>query len=357
MPKHPTLCHCHVTFWLALAITCWYQMTFPRTSRHEMAPANPRQPYPTFGTFVIAGLGAGTATRVYSYDVRTRKTTILYESPEQKLTLAADGHALVWIEFSPMGRYRIKHYDLATSEVSTVVQTSAPDYNSNLDYGIIYPDDGRIVPPYLAVDAGVLYYTDTDPGHKGLWARILASGKEQLISSVGRSPVAADGRLVWFERKEGFGDLLHLRTTALSGAETILTNEQYYSVYEYVVAGDNVLWIGRKEGRESLHRYNITTGVETTVYPGPPNDQAIFSNLAMSGNTAVWTEEDAGDLYYTWSIRSLDLSSGLVRTVCTADTHTIYETRAMPNEHTVAYLRRLPSTSPPEGDLFIVDLP
>jgi hypothetical protein len=302
-------------------------------------------------------LGAGTATRVYSYDVRTRKTTILYGSPEQKLTLATDGHALVWIEFSPIGRYRIMHYDLATSEVSTVVQTSAPDYNSNYDYGIIYPDDVRIVPPYLAVDASVLYYTDTDPGHKGLWARILASGEEQLISSVGQSPVAADGRLVWFERKPGFGDLLHLRTTALSGAETILTNEQYYFVDEYVVAGDNVLWIGRKEGRESLSRYNITTGVKTTVSPGPPNDQAFFTNLAMSGNTAVWTEEGSGGTDYAWSIRSLDLSTGLVRTVRTADSNTIYETRAMPNEQTVAYLRRLSSTSPPDGDLFMVDLP
>jgi hypothetical protein len=143
----------------------------------------------------------------------------------------------------------------------------------------------------------------------------------------------------------------------LSGAETILTNEQYYYVDEYVVAGDNVLWIGRKEGRESLSRYNITTGVETTVSPESPNDQAFSSNLAMSGNTAVWTEEVSDGTGPVWSIRSLDLSTGLVRTVRTADTHTIYETRAMPNEHTVAYLRRLSSTSPPEGDLFIVDLP
>ena len=28
-------------------------------------------------------------------------------------------------------------------------------------------------------------------------------------------------------------------------------------VDEYVVSGDNVLWIGRKEGRENLSRYNM----------------------------------------------------------------------------------------------------
>jgi hypothetical protein len=44
-------CNRHVTFWSARANTLQYQLTFPRTCRHQMAVDNPLQLYPTFGTW------------------------------------------------------------------------------------------------------------------------------------------------------------------------------------------------------------------------------------------------------------------------------------------------------------------
>ena len=91
--------------------------------------------------------------------------------------------------------------------------------------------------------------------------------------------------------------------------------------------------------------------------PEPPNDQAFFSNLAMSGNTAVWTEE-----HFRWH------RSRVVHTLSRPiDRTSAYRTYGRFQHHLrdACNAKREDSRLPqavvfyftPEGDLFVVDLP
>lgn len=47
---HLPSCNIRVTFHTICTVSQWYQLTFPRSNRHQVALDNPPQSYPTFGT-------------------------------------------------------------------------------------------------------------------------------------------------------------------------------------------------------------------------------------------------------------------------------------------------------------------
>jgi len=324
-------------------------------------PHTPTTPTPAAGSRLIHGnmrttsivgggnslfwLGPGAANRIYRYDLLTQSKTILYESPEQKLTLATDGRVLVWIEYSQDDRYRIRHYDLATSQVTTVIQTASSEY----DYNLAMPSHDQNHPPYLAVDRGVLFYVSTDPAHKGLWARTLASGEEQLISPSGSAPVAADGKLVWLAERPDRSKAVHLRVFASSSSDTTLSEEPSYYSGQYALGGDNVLW-NSSGAAGDLSRYNIPSNARTTVPIGVSGRGIILTHLLMQRNTATWTEEGVPGSGAGWSIRSFDLGTGRIQTVLTEK---VFVTGwAMPNDRAIAYTKGIAIK-----DLYLADLP
>jgi hypothetical protein len=173
-----------------------------------------------------------------------------------------------------------------------------------------------------------------------------------LVSPVGIGPVAADGKLLWLEEKPGFGSILHLRTFSPPG-DIVLTNEQSYYVIEYAVGGDNVLWRAWSGGTNSLNRYNISTNSKTNVRTLYGDHRAIVTHLVMQRNTAIWTEERVIGGETRWYIVSLNLATGATRLVRGDEARIRIESRAMPNEQTIAFYRQSYTIS----DLFIAYLP
>ena len=77
-------------------------------------------------------LSAGTAApgcTATTYEPRDNYPGLI---PEQELTLATDGHAFVWIEFSPMGRYPHSCTTIPRYIGRLDGCNSAPDYNFQL---------------------------------------------------------------------------------------------------------------------------------------------------------------------------------------------------------------------------------
>src|SRR6266508_3172743 len=136
---------------------------------------------------------------LYGYDLATSTRFLLAQPADATATIASDGTIVAWTSGDQAGPALAIHgYDLRTRAAFTLAT------------GI--GGTGEI-----AIDQGWLYYIDSALAHRGLFAREIASGHEQRVSSAGRRPVAADGALLWSEETSaGVGQTaswsLHLRT-------------------------------------------------------------------------------------------------------------------------------------------------
>ena len=115
---------------------------------------------------------------IYGYNLRSQTEFLITDAPGQRSYMASDGALLAWVEHQEGSLHkRIQGYDLRTRQTFTIVEV---------------PAEGGL--GGVAVADGVLYYQDATQGHRGLYARMLATGQEQLISPVGHDPVVGARR-------------------------------------------------------------------------------------------------------------------------------------------------------------------
>jgi hypothetical protein len=245
---------------------------------------------------------------LYGYDPATSTRFLLAQPADAASTLASDDAIVAWTSADPAGHtLAIQGYDLRTHAVFTLAT------------GIGGPSE-------IAIDQGWLYYTDSALAHRGLFAREIASGREQLISPVGRRPVAADGGLLWSEETSvGVGQIanwsLHLRSRDGRHNDTLIVASAagYGGFSGYAVSGDAVVWtLAGGAPQSGVWLFHQNTGTHTVLAP-------IGSDPHIQGTTVLWTEPPSGapSQSLRWLVRSYDLNSGQSTTVVlpsTADT-------------------------------------
>jgi hypothetical protein len=240
---------------------------------------------------------------IYGYDLAARAEFVIADQVDPATALASDGATFAWVaRDQAAGRAHIQGYDLRARATSTIITLAATS-----------------LPAEIALDRGVLYYSDSATNHRGLFARDLASGREQRVSPRGARPVAADGALLWSEQ-QSFGPghpalwSLHLRTLDGRHSDTVLASGAVgYSGFEgYDVAGDRVVWaFAASSGDPRAHLYTISTAASAPISPGAAGNPLIL------GATAVWTVGPSGapGQANRWSVQSVDLAAGRISTV------------------------------------------
>jgi hypothetical protein len=275
-------------------------------------------------------MSRGAANRIYIYNTRSPKegARVLVEGIEQKLALASDGQSVVWVERLINRTYRIRHYNLSTSQLSTVVQGATEEEN----FGAFAPNAAQPFPSRLAVGGGILYYRSTGPGHKGLWARTLETGEERLISPDGQSPAASGNSFIWYDSTR-----VHLSIARNLNDDVILFDFRSGaggSFTGYGISNGNVVWHTRAMG---IHLYSSSKQTDTNLTPSSNNSPLIYHPL-INGNTVVWTEEAQYPGYKaTWFIKRYNLAKGTTAVVTSGENLQPLEAWAMPDERTVAF--------------------
>jgi hypothetical protein len=257
---------------------------------------------------------------LYGYDLATNTRFLLAQPANASAAIASDGAIVAWTSGDPADRaLTIQGYDLRTRAVFTLAT------------GISGAGE-------IAIDQGWLYYTDSALAHRGLFARAIASGREQLISPAGQRPVAADGALLWSEEKSsGVGHTaswsLHLRTGDGRHGDTLIAAGAagYGGFSGYAVSGSTVAWAFAGGAQESgVQLFRLDNGTHTTLAPAG-------SDPHIQGSTVLWTEQPSGapGQSQRWLVRSYDLTSGQSATVVLPST-AVSAARAIAGDRTIA---------------------
>jgi hypothetical protein len=257
---------------------------------------------------------------LYGYDLATSTRFLLAQPADATATIASDGAIVAWTSGDNADRALTIHgYNLRTRAVFTLAT------------GIGGASE-------IAIDQGWLYYTDSALAHRGLFARTIASDREQLISPAGRRPVAADGALLWSEEKSsGVGRTatwsLHLRTRDGRHGDTLIAAGAagYGGFSGYAVSGSTAIWTSAGGAHESgVQLFQLDNGTHTTIAP-------TGSDPHIQGSTVLWTEQPSGAPGQSqhWLVRSYDLTSGQSATVVAPSTAAIVA-RAIAGDRTIA---------------------
>lgn len=270
---------------------------------------------------------------IYGYDLTIQTGFLVADTPASKGLLATDGQTLAWVEDYVAGttpHERIQGYDLNTHQQFTILETRALNVLGD-----------------VALDRGVLYYTDATPGHSGLYARTVATGQERLVAARGEQPVAGDGVLLW-RVTEGGGPANPPRVTlhALQvdgGAERVIATETSEAALRYTVSGDHVVW---SFGPGPVYLYTISTASTTAL---PSAGSGIWP--VIGGDRVVWAEPPRPGAGWTLVVSNLatggratalDAGSAQVTPVAILNQRTLTYVRASGTGGFVVYRQELP---------------
>lgn len=271
---------------------------------------------------------------IYGYNIRTATEFLVTESDAMKHSLATDGTTLAWVEEfasqevgaqTPGTLSLIKIYDVASGTISTLITTVNAEF------------------AWLALDGGVLYYLDTTPTHKGLFARKLLDNLEVLIRDAAVSNVTADnGTVLWSEQTyvsdapevtysitdtdsitvtdpitaadrffspSAVTTTLHLSTLdgtisnmIVAGAQGCLTG--------FSISGDNVVYaFGCGVIDERVYLYNIGTANLVALSSGPASYPLINSTAVIWTTPPTGVPGEANE----WSVQEYDLDITLLK--------------------------------------------
>ncbi|MEO8287300.1 MAG: hypothetical protein ABI670_12820 [Chloroflexota bacterium] len=227
-----------------------------------------------------------TSMAIYGYNVNTSQEFLVKTLPRGAASLATDGRALAWIQGEPSGGDSIHTYNIATTQETTVIPSGTAEYSG------------------IAVDNGTLYYESQT---SGLVARNLSTGVEQVISTKGVQPVAADGKVLWLEQEQICYDvalcstLQHLYLAELDNLQSVtnLATSGPSGFGAYQVSGNRVVWA---TGTTGFTIYQIREGSKGAFQTGG------FSFPIIRGDMLVWTEGPGASK--GWSIKGHDIATG-----------------------------------------------
>lgn len=274
---------------------------------------------------------------IYGYDLSRQQEFVVTNKADDKRSLASDGQTLVWVERQGAKSERIQGFNAYTRKEFTIV-----DAKGATSFG------------GLAIADGVLYYQDVTPDRQGLYARTLATGQEQLISTTGRDPVAADGTLLWSEEINPQQDtsewILHLRKTSAGISDRILARRagQFTS---YNVSGDHVVWsafLPAADPRVYLH--TISSNTSEAISTGG----AFYP--VVKGTKVAWTNapNDEAGQPILWSVQEFDVSTRTIETIVEPST-TAIATWGIADQDTLALSIGMDSSQAPQ-ELYVSSL-
>jgi hypothetical protein len=249
------------------------------------------------------------APAIYGYDVAKDTQFVVLQTVNWVFGVAGDETRLVWFEElldeQPV-RIDLHVYDIATRADRAV---------------LTFPQSDN-APRDVAVDGSRIYYTDSTPGHTGLFIYNLETETEQLLSATGRKPVANDGVVLWLEPSPvGRATIAEVRLRMrrhADGAETDLARAPAEPAGDplYAVSGDYVVWVFDplvSAARVMLHR--ISTGV---TEPEPISPETATS-LTMHNDQVLWvTGGTTGFSVDQKAIQSYNLQNSRITTFVAA---------------------------------------
>jgi hypothetical protein len=238
----------------------------------------------------------GQRTAIRGHDLAADAPLSVAERAGAVLDLAADNTLIAWVERNTAtGRVGIFGADLRTQAMFPLRSLSG------------WPAMSEI-----ALDQAVLYYTDSAPGHRGLFALDLTTRSERLVSAAGARPVARDGLLLWGEAHASSAHgratwTLHLRTADGRHADTVLAEREagYLGFGGYDAAGDVVVWsFVASSGDARVHIHHIDSNTTTTIASVAAGAPHIGRGVVVWTDAVVEPQRPA-----SWLVRAYDFRS------------------------------------------------
>ncbi len=233
---------------------------------------------------------------ILGYDLASGAHVVLAERAGVVFDMAGNGTFVAWTERdSATGQLNIFGADLQTRAISPILSLARWTVHSE-----------------IALDQAVLYYTDSAPGHRGLFAFDLATRREWLVSPTGMRPVARDGLLLWSEAQASGAPgraiwTLHMRAADGRRPDTVLTRQEagYLGFGGYDLAANLVVWsFAASAGDSHIYIQNIDTGATTALGAST----AVHPHIR--GGTIAWTDIVAPPQQpTTWRVHAYDLAS------------------------------------------------
>jgi hypothetical protein len=216
--------------------------------------------------------------RIHGYYLPTKEMFLVNDTPRLKTGIASDGRTLVWADY-PEGdddlqtNARIQGYDIDQRKEFTILDS--------LGTGSI---------GLVALENGVLYYSDYTPAHRGLWARTLATGEEQPIpmERAGGIPQrqVSHGKLIWAAREPQMKyvpikEALHMRDLT-SNNERILSAGR--GEVRFAVSNDYIAWVHTRPSDDArVHAYLISMNMSQAV------SKEDASSVAINNSYIAWS--------------------------------------------------------------------
>ncbi|MFL5803156.1 MAG: hypothetical protein ACJ8CR_15640 [Roseiflexaceae bacterium] len=236
----------------------------------------------------------GRRIAIHGYDLRANAPLSIAVRDGAVVGMAADDTRVAWVERGAAGQLGVFGADRGTHAVSLILGFA-----------------GHPAPSEIALDHGVLYYTDSTPGHAGLFARDLTSGAEQLISPAGQRPLAHGGALLWSEaRTTGARGRwiwsLHMR--AADGSRAVLAEREagYGGFGGYDTDGGTIVWAFEpSSGDARVYAHQIGAGTTNAVA------SSAGAAPRVHGRRIMWAEASAGPGWPArWLVRVYGLDVG-----------------------------------------------
>lgn len=194
---------------------------------------------------------------LYGYNVSTQHEfrILALTKTYDTYNLVSDGQTLAWID-TRLPMERVLGYDLTTAQIFTI--TTATEYTGFNS---------------IALHDGVLYYGDASPKRRGIYARELATGQEQLLVPDGLAPVVENGILVWQDiRRSAHSSQmersLYVRKLDGSLGDTFIVSSTV-AFSHYALAGAHVVWsVDRPAVDTRVYSYDLATSSITPLSSG-----------------------------------------------------------------------------------------
>lgn len=264
---------------------------------------------------------------LYAYNLDRHAAAPVPDGSGDVNHLSSDGQTVAWLSTEAGNRSVVRRYDPATG-----TSTAVWELPGTVEWG------------GLALSGDTLYYQDSTAGHRGLFARSLASGAERLISPTGQRPIAAGKWLLWSEERvvtpypypSSEWTLHLLDTDSRSGGQVIATSRGEFS--RYSLDGSVVTWAALLPGLDTrVYIYQFADGTSRPVSAG----RASYP-LADGGRIA-WTTEPA-EGHPGFSLTVWDAATGKASDVV-PDSPSLLEPAGVWATGEVAYTVNVPGTA------------
>lgn len=242
-----------------------------------------------------AGNMFGHTAELYSYNLTTNKQSSLSlasgSENANRDAWATDGKTMITVEgdFELESNHPLYAHDLATGKARKLPLTDAGLYA-------------------MAVDNGILFYSEDNEARVGTFAYNLKTGKENRLSALATADmVARDGLLAWtvdsYANEEPISTTLYL-TTLASGKTTTVASGKL--IQQIDLSGNNLAWtLSDGDNINGVYLYSRTTGKTRQVSTEPS------TTVALRGDTLAWSSNSTAGSH----ISRYSISSGKTTTI------------------------------------------